>query len=293
MGFQRHEMVRKRHHCRHSVHTRGSLSLVRAYVRASRQCGTDIVVVPQLLAPAFDALSSPCLGGAWKEYDWAPAIAMASVFGIFLVELVATRAGASFLKKRGLRHHDPHHSRGNEVGHTGHGSHPPAKAVTTALAEEGAVAPVKSIVTIRSAEQEEEEETAIGSDLEAAGDGAKKDVEAGNEAHVHGHAHSHHDGSDDEDDYLHDSAVAQCIGVAILEFGVIFHVSRTRSSIRHSFSVYTDIRCCVVLRDRSHSRRHRQYRSAPRRLDFSPNVRRRRSRESAIDAATPAQVQLW
>ena len=225
MGFQRHEMVRKRHHCRHSIHTCGSPSLGQ-YVRASRRRGTDSVVVPQLLAPAFDALSSPCLGGAWKEYDWAPAIAMASVFGIFLVELVATRAGASFLKKRGLRHHDPHHSRGNEVGHTGHGSHPPAKAVTTALAEEGAVAPVKSIVTIRSVEQEEEEETAIGSDLEAAGDGAKKDVEAGNEAHVHGHAHSHHDGSEEEDDYFHDSAVAQCIGVAILEFGVIFHVSR-------------------------------------------------------------------
>lgn len=96
---------------------------------------------------------------------------------------------------------------------------------------------MKSIVTIRTVEQEEEEETAIGSDLEAAGDGAKKDIEAGHEGHVHGHAHSHHDVSDEEDDYLHDSAVAQCIGVAILEFGVIFHVSRTRSSTRHSLCV--------------------------------------------------------
>lgn len=246
MGFQRHEMVRKRHHCCDSVHTRGSPSLghISALPASEELTLPPLHVVPQLLAPAFDALSSPCLGGAWKEYDWAPAIAMAAVFGIFLVELVATRAGASFLKKRGLRHHDPHHSRGNEVGHTGHGSHPPAKAVTTALAEEG-VTPVKSIVTVRSAEQqEEEEETAVGSDLEAADGGAKKDVEAGNDAHVHGHAHSHYEG-DDEDDYLHDSAVAQCIGVAILEFGVIFHVSRlylSRSSTTHSFCVYM----CVI-----------------------------------------------
>ncbi|GAA5883907.1 hypothetical protein JCM3774_003047 [Rhodotorula dairenensis] len=189
--------------------------------------GSGIIVATafiHLLAPAFDALSSPCLGGAWKDYDWAPAIAMVSVFGIFLVELVATRAGASYLKKRGLRHHDPHHARGNEVGHTGHGSHPPAKAVTTALADEAGIAPVKSIATIQSAEQ-----TAVdGSDLEAAASvkGADAEALAGHENHVnnHGHRHAHEvDELDDDDDYLQDSAVAQCIGVAILEFGVIFH----------------------------------------------------------------------
>lgn len=181
-------------------------------------------VASQLLAPAFDALSSDCLSGAWKEYDWAPAIAMAAVFGIFLVELIATRAGASFLKKRGLRHHDPHHARGNDVAHTGHGSHPPALKTTTALACE-AITPVKSIATVRSSGQ-----TALGADLEASV--SAKDQETavdGDHAHDHGHAHGH--AEDEEDDYLQDSAVAQCIGVAILEFGVIFHVSprhRTR-----------------------------------------------------------------
>ncbi|POY70463.1 hypothetical protein BMF94_6531 [Rhodotorula taiwanensis] len=175
--------------------------------------GSGIIVATafiHLLAPAFDALSSDCLSGAWKEYDWAPAIAMAAVFGIFLVELIATRAGASFLKKRGLRHHDPHHARGNDVAHTGHGSHPPALKTTTALACE-------SIATVRSSGQ-----TALGADLEASV--SAKDQETavdGDHAHDHGHAHGH--AEDEEDDYLQDSAVAQCIGVAILEFGVIFH----------------------------------------------------------------------
>ncbi|GAA6021039.1 hypothetical protein JCM8202_003823 [Rhodotorula sphaerocarpa] len=198
--------------------------------------GSGIIVATafiHLLAPAFDALGSDCLGGAWKTYDWAPAIAMVAVFGIFLVELVATRAGASFLKKRGLRHHDPHHVRGNDVGHTGHGSHPPALTTSTALADEAAIAPVKSIVSVRSAGRAGGAQTP---DLEATGSlKDRDDVEVAPEEHGHEHeqlhsahahgSHEHGEGEEAEEDdgYVQDSAVAQCIGVAILEFGVIFH----------------------------------------------------------------------
>lgn len=156
--------------------------------------------LPQLLAPAFDALSSDCLHGAWKDYDWAPAIAMIAVFGIFLVELVATRTGAAYLKRRGLRHHDPHHVEGNEVGHTGHGTHPPADTTTTALASSG--------TSITRAD-----------DAAAPSVAGEVDLEAGEIK-----AHERHDhGVLDKDDDLHESAVAQCIGVGILEIGVIFH----------------------------------------------------------------------
>ncbi|BGP62693.1 hypothetical protein NBRC10512_006234 [Rhodotorula toruloides] len=165
--------------------------------------GSGVIIATafiHLLAPAFQALGSDCLHGAWKDYEWAPAIAMIAVFGIFLVELVATRTGASYLKRRGLRHHDPHHVRGNEVGHTGHGTHPPADTTTTALASSGT-----SVTQVEGAA--------------AAVEANEVDLEAGeakaNQRHDHGVL--------EEDDDLHESAVAQCIGVGILEIGVIFH----------------------------------------------------------------------
>ncbi|TNY24802.1 Zinc/iron permease, partial [Rhodotorula diobovata] len=163
---------------------------------AFKYFGSGVIIATafiHLLAPAFDALGSECLTGAWTEYDWAPAIAMASVFGIFLLELVATRMGRSFLQKRGLKEHDPHRARGNDVvGHTGHGTHAPG------------IEAVKSRdATVRGEE----------ADLEAG-------AEAKPHAHGHGHAHAH---DEEDDDELQESAVAQCIGVAILETGVLFH----------------------------------------------------------------------
>ncbi|GEM09930.1 zip-like iron-zinc transporter [Rhodotorula toruloides] len=167
--------------------------------------GSGVIIATafiHLLAPAFQALGSECLHGVWQEYDWAPAIAMIAVFGIFLVELVGTRTGASYLKRRGLRHHDPHHVRGNEVGHTGHGTHPPAGTTTTALAS------VETSIT-----------QVDGTADAAASEGDEVDLEAGgvkaNQRHDHGVL--------EDDDDLYESAVAQCIGVGILEIGVIFH----------------------------------------------------------------------
>jgi solute carrier family 39 (zinc transporter), member 1/2/3 len=45
----------------------------------------------QLLAPAVDALTSPCLTGPITDYDWAEGIALMTVFTMFFIELMAAR----------------------------------------------------------------------------------------------------------------------------------------------------------------------------------------------------------
>ncbi|KAK4056706.1 hypothetical protein OIO90_002258 [Microbotryomycetes sp. JL221] len=143
--------------------------------------GSGVIVATgfiHLLAPAWDALTSECLTGAWTEYDWAPAIAMMSVFAIFIVELIAHRAGSAYLRKRGLPAHDPHSTAGNLASHTTHGLH------TTSPSGNGDASEL-----IKSASRQ-----AINS-------------------------------SDDESDHalVETDGLAQMIGVATLEFGVIFH----------------------------------------------------------------------
>ncbi|BGP16596.1 hypothetical protein JCM10213v2_004598 [Rhodosporidiobolus nylandii] len=225
---------------------RTNLRIPESVYSAFKYFGSGVIIATafiHLLAPAFEALGSDCLQGTWKEYDWAPAIAMSSVFGIFLVELIATRAGATFLRKRGLRPHDPHHARGNDVGHTGHGTHvdppTPESASATGVQPMGGSAIVEEIVVPPSAGAGAEVESggtpklvdlgAEQADLEAA-----KHVEpvrghshglAAGHSHGggHGHAHGHVHDSKDDDNMVNESAMAQIMGVAILEFGVLFH----------------------------------------------------------------------
>ncbi|GAA6052886.1 hypothetical protein JCM3770_004393 [Rhodotorula araucariae] len=195
---------------------------------AFKYFGSGVIIATafvHLLAPAFEALGSDCLQGAWHDYDWAPAIAMCSVFGIFLLELIATRMGRSFLQRRGLKEHDPHQARGNEVGHTGHGTHASATGTASTLASAGA-APAAG------------EGTGIGLSLgveavksrDVAVEEGARDLEAAAEikarGHTHAHAHEHdrdHDHGEEGGHEMHESALAQCIGVAILETGVLFH----------------------------------------------------------------------
>ena len=71
-----------------------------------------------LLAPAFESLGDECLGGTWAVYSWPPAIAMASVYFIFITEFFAFRFGTARLEKLGLQA-DPHNV-GDEGNHTAH-----------------------------------------------------------------------------------------------------------------------------------------------------------------------------
>lgn len=54
--------------------------------------GSGVIVATafiHLLAPSFEALGSECLESlpVWGSYPWTPAIAMFSVFAIFLTEV--------------------------------------------------------------------------------------------------------------------------------------------------------------------------------------------------------------
>lgn len=106
---------------------------------------------------------------------------MMSVFTVFVIELVAHRAGASYLRRRGLKAHDAHSTKPGAIAipHTTHGLH--VDATPTASIEESDIK--KSL-----------------------GDSESQDV---------GHRESEGEFSD--------TALSQVIGVAILEFGVIFH----------------------------------------------------------------------
>ncbi|ORY27748.1 putative low-affinity zinc ion transporter [Naematelia encephala] len=108
--------------------------------------GSGVIIATafiHLLAPAWDELTSSCLSGAWTEYPWAPAIVMASVYGIFLAEVAAYRIGSEKLDRLGVaysshnddatdahahsHHHDPPTSidtSGPVHLHHGHPSHP-------------------------------------------------------------------------------------------------------------------------------------------------------------------------
>lgn len=88
--------------------------------------GSGVIIATafiHLLAPALDALGSPCLSPAWSDYPYALALCLLSIFGIFIIELVAFRWGTSKLKKLGL-HHDNHgHNLGSHAAHGPEGAY--------------------------------------------------------------------------------------------------------------------------------------------------------------------------
>lgn len=152
-----------------------------------------------LLAPAFGQLGSACLPEAsvsltvthcaspdvsrldrWSDYPYAAGFALISVFMIFIVELVATRAGASYLKKRSLKSLDPHSQGGNMRGHSMHGAHID-----------------ESVPDVDNKKGSGEES-------------AEASLEAG-ENKIHA-----------TDDKIDEDGLSQLIGVAILEFAVMF-----------------------------------------------------------------------
>lgn len=154
--------------------------------------GSGVIIATafiHLLAPSFESLSSECLHGAWQEYSWAPALAMFSVFCLFFVELFAFRIGTRRLERAHAAAYDPH---GHNVGGNGTlNAHGPELAV--ALAEPK---PKDDAVKAGASASETDLEHAAAAVAAARGPG------------LHNMTHS---------------ALAQIVGVAILEFGVVFH----------------------------------------------------------------------
>lgn len=163
-----------------------------------RYFGSGVIIATafiHLLAPAWDSLTSPCLTGTWTEYDWAPAIAMSSIFGLFIIELIAHRSGARYLARHGLKPADQHTDTHNEHGHTTHGAHVEERAASNAQFK---------------ADEESSDDLESGA--------LKKQSKAG---------------AQDDIIFTYDeAAMAQLVGVAILEFGVVLHV-RTLPLLSH------------------------------------------------------------
>ncbi|KIM60682.1 hypothetical protein SCLCIDRAFT_1216591 [Scleroderma citrinum Foug A] len=82
--------------------------------------GSGVIIATafiHLLSPALSELGSPCLSAAWQEYPYALAIAMFSLFSIFIVELVAFRWGTAKLAKLGVVHDAHGHGVGALAAH--------------------------------------------------------------------------------------------------------------------------------------------------------------------------------
>jgi len=97
------------------------LHVPKAAFEFAKYFGSGVIIATafiHLLSPAIDELSSPCLSLAWQEYPYALALALLSIFGIFIVELIAFRWGTARLTALNMTY-DPH---GHEVGsHVAHG----------------------------------------------------------------------------------------------------------------------------------------------------------------------------
>nr|XP_019047307.1 solute carrier family 39 (zinc transporter), member 1/2/3 [Kwoniella bestiolae CBS 10118]OCF26237.1 solute carrier family 39 (zinc transporter), member 1/2/3 [Kwoniella bestiolae CBS 10118] len=99
--------------------------------------GSGVIIATafiHLLAPAWDELTSECLTGAWTDYDWAPAIAMAAVYGIFFAEVAAYRIGTRKLEKLGVNYSSHAHDHTDAHAHD-HAHDPPLSVDTTAASE--------------------------------------------------------------------------------------------------------------------------------------------------------------
>ncbi|KAH9840291.1 ZIP zinc/iron transport family [Rhodofomes roseus] len=169
--------------------------------KVAKYFGSGVIIATafiHLLDPATQELTSPCLSPAWQEYPYAMAICLGSIFMIFIVELVAFRWGTAVLARVGLEH-DAH---GHGLATGSHSAHGPEVRPAGAA---GAVAPNKlEYVDV---------EDARGDD-HTLGDPEKASEK--HAAHEHTHEHGMHG-------VLSDSAIAQIIGIAILEFGVLLH----------------------------------------------------------------------
>ncbi|KJA28165.1 hypothetical protein HYPSUDRAFT_62552 [Hypholoma sublateritium FD-334 SS-4] len=82
--------------------------------------GSGVIIATafiHLLSPGLDELGSDCLSPAWKEYPYALALCLLSIFSIFIVELIAFRWGTSKLAKIGMVHDAHGHDHGSHAAH--------------------------------------------------------------------------------------------------------------------------------------------------------------------------------
>jgi len=173
------------------AHRSSLVSLPKSVFEFAKYFGSGVIIATafiHLLSPAINELTSPCLGSAWQGYPYPLALALLSAFSIFIVELFAFRIGTAKLKKLGI-HHDAHgHHAGGVVAHGPEGS------------------PVAGPTSPRNPDVE-------SMHLEKPDKGSSETGQSVNRVDGGGHITTVTD----------ESAMAQLIGVGILEFGVILH----------------------------------------------------------------------
>ncbi|WVN90695.1 uncharacterized protein L203_105937 [Cryptococcus depauperatus CBS 7841] len=164
--------------------------------------GSGVIIATafiHLLAPAWEELTSPCLSGAWGDYDWAPAIAMASVYAIFFAEVAAYRLGTKRFEKLGVNYSAHAHDVTDAHSHN-HANDPPLDVDTSALAPPHHIHPSHSNIAI------DNHPTVTPSEKNYKGDEEiGLDVDTVNQMPSQA------------------EAAAQLVAVGVLEFGVVLH----------------------------------------------------------------------
>ncbi|KAH9926241.1 ZIP zinc/iron transport family [Epithele typhae] len=171
--------------------------------------GSGVIIATaliHLLAPAIEELDSECLPAAWGDYPYALAICLVSIFSIFMVELVAFRWGTARLARLGLAHDAHGHGL---VSHAAHG--PETDQATQARIAGNSSSPAALHVDIAISPREKSQDSESLNEHEHA-------QQNGHLFPPHKHSHHHH-----HPHAVGDSAVAQIVGIAILEFGVLLH----------------------------------------------------------------------
>ncbi|THG95696.1 hypothetical protein EW026_g6003 [Hermanssonia centrifuga] len=82
--------------------------------------GSGVIIATafiHLLSPALDELGSGCLAPGWAVYPYALAIALLSIFMIFIVEIIAFRWGTAKLASIGFSHDAHGHGVGGMAAH--------------------------------------------------------------------------------------------------------------------------------------------------------------------------------
>ncbi|KAG1842171.1 ZIP-like iron-zinc transporter [Suillus subalutaceus] len=103
------------------------LHVPKAVFDFAKYFGSGVIIATafiHLLSPAISELSSPCLSPAWLVYPYPLALALLSVFSIFIVELVAFRWGTAKLAALGVRHDAHGHGLGAHAAHGPEGGMP-------------------------------------------------------------------------------------------------------------------------------------------------------------------------
>ncbi|EWC46543.1 hypothetical protein DRE_04266 [Drechslerella stenobrocha 248] len=175
--------------------------------------GSGVIVATafiHLLAPANEALGSPCLNDTVASYPWAEGIALMAVFSLFFVELLAT-SFATLVSSDG-------HSHGGSHSHSHH-----EKPRQTSLPGEdhlGHVRKHQSIDAARAGERRHVTEEEVASSRDSIVQAADGTVASGSIAQRTETRMivDEERGLEAIEDYA-----AQLISVFIFEFGVIFH----------------------------------------------------------------------